>query len=303
MKTKILHSYGNREIREYEYDLGEMQPNEMLIESIYTGICRSDIDQYLGKIGIPFGHFGHESLGRVARVGDKIRDFVVGDLVASRCDPAYSQWFYATEINTVHVDSVTPKNIIEPVACSVNIGHQMYEHARGNRILFIGSGFVSNIAAQYMRLMNPMLEIYVIGTHNATQWNALGAKQVTMHQIKELGIKFKNIVELTGKASVYDDIMQIADTGAVICLAASFDADIQTNFFKELWNNYMFIFPSPRTTNFKMCMERAASLSNSIFDLDWVWTHEYHASDFERAFAESVERTGDEPFVRSYLRW
>lgn len=302
MKTKILHSYGNREIREYEYDLGEMQDNQMMIESIYTGICRSDIDQYLGKIGIPFGHFGHESVGRVVRVGDKIRDFHVGDIVASRCDPAYSQWFYATESDTVHVHEAKPSNIIEPVACAVNIGQQMYERVKSNRILFVGSGFVANLAAQYMKLLNSKFEIYVIGTHNAEQWAKLNAITLTFEQCESIGFKFQNIVELTGKQENYERVMKIAGVSSILCFAASFDKPVTTDFFTELWNNHTMLFPSPRVHNFKMAMERAAGLT-SVLDLDWVWTHKYDAEDYERAFAESVDRIGDEPFVRSYLRW
>ena len=298
MKTRILHSYGNREIEEYDFVLGEMSANQMLIESVYTGICRSDIDQYTGKIAIPFGHFGHESLGRVVKIGRNIKEFQVGDLVASRCDPAFSKWFYADEENTVHVDSISPNNIIEPIACSVNIALQVLKtKSKKQRILFVGTGFVSNITAQYIKQVAPNLDVYVIGSHNKEQWNRLGAKFVTFD---EIDFKFKTIVELSGKSENYEKVLSVADAEAVICLAASMDKPVTTNFWNSLWQNHTYIFPSPRTSDFKRSMRIAA---NTEFDLDWVWTHEYDAKDFKRAFAETETRTGEGPFIRSYLKW
>ena len=77
MKTKIFHSFGGETINDYDFDLGEMRPDQILIKTKYTGICRSDIDQYTGKIEIPYGCFGHESVGEVISVGADITEFGV----------------------------------------------------------------------------------------------------------------------------------------------------------------------------------------------------------------------------------
>jgi D-arabinose 1-dehydrogenase-like Zn-dependent alcohol dehydrogenase len=305
MKTKILHSYGNNEISEYDYDLGPMQPNQMLIKSIYTGICRSDIEQYLGHIAIPFGHFGHESLGEVIEVGEDVLDFYVGDIVASRNDPAFSQYFYADDKNTVRVPEAHPRYIIEPVACSVNIAESIVKNGNlSHDILFVGSGFIANIVAQYIRQQYPNLKIYVVGQHNRNEWESLHATFITFDEIKTRNKRFKTIVELSGKSENFDNVMSVAATSAFICLAASFDKPITTTFWRQLWNDYTIAFPSPRNDKFNTYMKTASlSIYLNYINVDWVWTHAYDAHDFKQAFAESVERNTNERFVRSYLKW
>lgn len=303
MKTKILHSYGNEEINEYTYDLGLLQSNQMLIKTTYTGICRSDIDQYLGHIEIPFGHFGHESIGQVIEVGDDVKNFKPGDYVASRNDPAFSEYFYADERNTVKVPENNPRYIIEPIACAVNIAERMLPFLEAESdILFVGSGFIANVVAQYIRRQHWHANIYVIGSHNKKQWQDIHATFIDWEQAKQL--QFENIIELSGKRSNLEQILSIAATGANICVGAALDEPLTTTFWNMLWNNYTFLFPSPRDKNFHKYMKISeVSIYLNYIDVDWAWTHEYQAHDFKRAFQESVHRSADQPFVRSYIKW
>lgn len=302
MKTQIFHSYGNTQIDQYDFDLGEMRPDQILIKTKYTGICRSDIDQYTGKIQIPYGCFGHESVGEVIAIGSEITAFKVGDYVASRDDLAYSPYFYATESNTTLVAELSPKYIVEPVACSVNIAHQiLLKHDRDVKsILIVGSGFVANLTAQYLKHEIPNLSIHVIGSHNAEQWNRIGAKFVTFDTCDTYDI----ILELSGKHEVFDAIADVANDNAHVYLAASFDQPIQTTFWKPLWKNLQFSFPSPRSKAFPVIMKRTAEfIQQGVLDVDWVWTHAYDSNEYKRAFSETLNRTSSRKFVRSYLIW
>ncbi len=304
MKVNLLHSFGDNTIEKYEHELPEMQDNEMLVKTIYTGICRSDIDQYTGKISVPFGHFGHESVGQIVKVGKSVQNFCEGDFIASRNDPAFSDYFYADEQNTVLIPEASPKYIIEPVACSVNIAQAAIANAENTDFLFVGSGYVSNIAAQYLKYANPNANIYVIGSHNVNEWNRINATFTSFEELIEAEKTFANIIELSGNANNYELLSSVADVSARICLAASFDKPISTNFWNPLWNNLTYHFPSPRTKNFIDCMQQSKQLieSNDLL-VDWAWTHEYAVTDFKQAFNESVKRNSEKRFVRSYLKW
>ena len=304
MKTKIFHSFGGETINDYDFDLGEMRPDQILIKTKYTGICRSDIDQYTGKIEIPYGCFGHESVGEVISVGADITEFKVGDFVASRDDLAYSPYFYATEPNTTRVPELSTKYIIEPVACSVNIANQILyfwnHHADMTRILIVGSGFVSNLAAQYLKHIMPKLSIHVIGNHNEEQWNRIGAKFVTFDTCDTYDV----ILELSGKQENYELVTNVANDNAHIYLAASFNQSVHTTFWKPLWKNLQYSFPSPRSKSFPIIMKRTPELiEQGVLDVDWVWTNAYDATDYKQAFAESLHRNGDSNFIRSFLVW
>ncbi|MEO7443998.1 MAG: alcohol dehydrogenase catalytic domain-containing protein, partial [Ferruginibacter sp.] len=65
----------------------EPGPNEVLIEILYCGVCHSDIHQARNEWGnsifpmVP----GHEIVGRVNSVGDKVSKFKSGDLAGIGC--------------------------------------------------------------------------------------------------------------------------------------------------------------------------------------------------------------------------
>ena len=59
----------------FKFERREPGPNDIVIETLYCGICHSDIHQVKDEWGgslfpmVP----GHEIVGRVARVGDKVK--------------------------------------------------------------------------------------------------------------------------------------------------------------------------------------------------------------------------------------
>ncbi len=71
----------------FEIDRREVGPHDVLIEIAFCGICHSDIHQARDEWGgavfpmVP----GHEIVGRVARVGEKVTRFAAGDLAGVGC--------------------------------------------------------------------------------------------------------------------------------------------------------------------------------------------------------------------------
>jgi uncharacterized zinc-type alcohol dehydrogenase-like protein len=65
----------------------EPGPHDVLIEILYCGVCHSDIHQVRDEwaTGIFPMVPGHEIVGRIAKVGDKVTRFKVGDLTGVGC--------------------------------------------------------------------------------------------------------------------------------------------------------------------------------------------------------------------------
>lgn len=65
----------------------EPGPHDVLIEILYCGVCHSDIHQVRNEwaAGIFPMVPGHEIVGRIAKVGDKVTRFKVGDLAGVGC--------------------------------------------------------------------------------------------------------------------------------------------------------------------------------------------------------------------------
>ncbi len=79
-----------------EVDVPSVGPNDVLIKVKATGICGTDISIYTGKYSsdklplIP----GHEFSGLVAAVGEKVKEFAVGDSVTADINMSCGTCFY-----------------------------------------------------------------------------------------------------------------------------------------------------------------------------------------------------------------
>lgn len=84
MKALMLKEY--RHLEYSDYPEPEIGPEEVLLAVRATGICGSDIHGYDGSSGrrIPPLIMGHETSGVIARVGENVTDWKVGDRVT--CD-------------------------------------------------------------------------------------------------------------------------------------------------------------------------------------------------------------------------
>lgn len=83
LPTKAYATHGPKEkLVPFTFDRREPRPNDVVIEIAYCGVCHSDLHQARDEWGgslypmVP----GHEIVGRVTRVGDKVTKFNVGDL-------------------------------------------------------------------------------------------------------------------------------------------------------------------------------------------------------------------------------
>ncbi|MDD2943203.1 MAG: NAD(P)-dependent alcohol dehydrogenase [bacterium] len=71
------------ELQPFEYDPGELQACEVEIDVLYSGICHSDLSMIDNEWGISRYPLvpGHEIVGRIAKLGEKVRHFSPGELV------------------------------------------------------------------------------------------------------------------------------------------------------------------------------------------------------------------------------
>jgi uncharacterized zinc-type alcohol dehydrogenase-like protein len=79
------HSFSD--LKPFEFERKEPQPNEVKIDILYCGVCHSDVHQVKNEWKntvypcLP----GHEIVGRVAEVGGSVSKYKVGDLVGVGC--------------------------------------------------------------------------------------------------------------------------------------------------------------------------------------------------------------------------
>jgi L-iditol 2-dehydrogenase len=169
---RVAMYYNNNDIRLQEMPRPEIDPSELLVKVVASGICGSDVMEWYRKKKAPLV-LGHEIAGDIVEVGDDVRDFKEGDRVfvshhvpcmscryclaghhtvcdtlrGTNYDPGgFAECIRVPEMNVdcgvfLLPDSMTYDEgvFIEPLGC-VARGQDLAGAERGQTILVIGSG-------------------------------------------------------------------------------------------------------------------------------------------------------------------
>jgi hypothetical protein len=297
MRTRILYTDGKGAFIETGWDKPDPTDDEIEVKALMTGVCRSDIDMMMGNFGpLPIQMSGHEGLGRVTRVGANILSVNVGDLVSTRGEPAYSDYYNVRNGEWVQVPEVHPRYIIEPVACGYNLIMQAHKellsrHVAGSRLLIMGSGFLAWVAYHALAIEGMNFDIDVVGNNNLLIWgDRLQNKPVGQYDV---------IIDLSDKTDVFNcDILR---PNALIILGAQ--KPVSTDFGNLLWKACTMVFPSPRNPNFHLVMARAAFwVSKGSINVDYFWTQAYNRdTEWQSAFNDGLHRPTN--YSRGYIVW
>lgn len=297
MRTRILMTNGSGSFVESGWEKPDPIADEIAVKSIMTGVCRSDIDMMNGEFGpLPLNMQGHEGLGRVIQVGSNITNVSVGDIVATRGEPAYADYYNVRNNEYVKVPEAHPKYILEPVACGINLINQaktQIENKQGanSRMLILGSGFLAWVAYHTMRLNGYFYQIDVVGSSNKDLWHDILKPSTDAN--------YDVVIDLSSKLDVFEkDILR---ENALIIFGAQ--KTVTTDFSKLLWKACTMIFPSPRNPEFIDCMHFAKHwIENGYLEVDSFWTKSYNRdTNWQQAFADGNNRPNG--YSRGYIIW
>jgi hypothetical protein len=297
LKSRILYTEGQGVFEEKIWDKPEPSSNEIEVKALMTGVCRSDIDMMQGTFGpLPLHMQGHEGLGVVTKVGADIFNVKIGDYVATRGEPAYSDYYNSRFGEFVVVPEAAPKYILEPVACGINVVMQAEKEIRtregsGKRLLILGSGFLAWVAYNTLILDRFKFDIDVVGSSNRDLWRDCLRSDVNG--------TYDVIIDLSGSTVVFDKV--IYNDNALIILGSQ--KTVNTDFSGLLWKACTMIFPSPRNPKFIKCMQAAERwITDRHLNVDNFWTKGYDRNnDWQLAFQDGKSRPKD--YSRGYIVW
>lgn len=298
MKTRLIYTDGNGAFHEMEWDKPDIGDNEIEVRAVMTGVCRSDIDMMNGEFGpLPINMHGHEGLGQVTKVGKNINDVVVGDFVATRGEPAYADCYNVREREYVWIPEASPKYIIEPVACGVNVVWQSLREiaersGTGKRLLILGSGFLAWVAYNTLLINHLDFEITVIGRSNKDMW---GDKLST-----EITGQYDVIIDLTDRTDYLENTDCIANSALIVI---GTDKQLNQTLGALIWKATTISFPSPRTDKFYETMRLSRDwIKNGSLQVDKFWTNSYNRdTEWQSAFGEANNRPAG--YSRGYIEW
>ena len=182
---KALLCYGPDDFRIEDIKRPSIADDEMLIETIYTSLCGSDIIKIFGTGAKEPAVYGHEVVGKVVEAGKKVDRFKPGDIVvAAHHIPCYSchycrhgnysmcRHFKGTNIDPgsfcqfirlsgEHIDKTTfklPRGqdlrealFIEPLACCIRAVERA-AFRKGDIFAVVGAGTIGLLFIQLVAL-------------------------------------------------------------------------------------------------------------------------------------------------------
>ena len=296
--TRCLQTTGQGFFEEVEYIKPEPGDYEIEVKALMTGVCRSDIDMMQGNFGpLPLHMQGHEGLGVVTKVGKNIGMTQVGDIVATRGEPAYADYYNVRANEYVTVPEADPKYILEPVACGINLIDQAKEEIDkrqgvNSKMLILGSGFLAWVAYHTMRLNGFIYQVDVLGSNNLDLWGdklLLGTSD-----------NYDVVIDLSEKYALGTDIN--LNNNALIIDGVG-KAVSKQEAQAQLWKAVTTIKPSPRNAQFIDCMYFAKHwIENGYLEVDSFWTRCYNRNtEWQQAFADGADRPNG--YSRGYIKW
>jgi threonine dehydrogenase-like Zn-dependent dehydrogenase len=300
MRVNCLITRGQGYFEETQYECPDKIDNGIIVKNIMTGVCRSDIDMMRGLFGpLPLGMMGHEGLARVVYVSPNLHDKVqVGDIVATRGEPAYADLYSVREQEFVCVPEAHPRYIIEPVACAFNLIDQEYKFimdklTMNSRVLILGSGFLAYVVYQYLKRLRD-IEIDVVGSNNREIWQNIVL-------LKEPRTHYDLIIDLVGNPGAFDKL-NLFNTQAIICEGTARSQTLKQS-ESLLWQGITTIRPSPRARTFHQSMIKSVELIKSGYlNIDAFWTKGYdRRTEWQQAFVDAEHRPKN--YSRGYIVW
>lgn len=182
-KMKVAYYYNNHKVVIEEEPIPEPAPGELLIKTKACGVCVADTMEWYLKDRAPLT-LGHEPTGIVAKVGEGVKDFSIGDRVAvhhhvpclicehcrkgnfTMCNTfknthihpgGFSEYFIASSLHAERDVHKLPANLsfevgtlMEPLACVI---HAIRKAGikQGERVALIGTGAMGLLFIQALR--------------------------------------------------------------------------------------------------------------------------------------------------------
>ena len=221
----------------------------------------------------------------------------VGEIVATRGEPAYADYYNVRANEYVTVPEANPKYILEPVACGINLIDQAKEEIDkrqgvNSKMLILGSGFLAWVAYHTMRLNGFIYQVDVLGSNNLDLWGdklLLGTSD-----------SYDVVIDLSGKYALGTDIN--LNNNALIIDGVG-KAVSKQEAQAQLWKAVTTIKPSPRNAQFIDCMYFAKHwIENGYLEVDSFWTRCYNRNtEWQQAFADGADRPNG--YSRGYIKW
>jgi len=297
----IILSKGVAEIGEINVD--SPSGDEVLIETRACGICMGDVYAFQGKL--PGGRaMGHEGVGIVAEVGEKVENVNCGEKVTTLGGPAFAQLYKTSCRNVAKVpDDVEDLAcwISEPLACVVN-GIRGSEIQIGDSVGVIGCGYMGVLLIQAMPkgIMSNLIAVDIRNEplNLARRFGAgfaFNSKEVNVvtEVFDVLNGRADVVIEASGApGTLYLATEMVRDGGKLVIFGRHvIDERVPTEKWHTKGLRVLNIAPAFSANFNEDFHDSVKLLRKGIFDQRPLITHRFSYRDAETAFKVASEKT------------
>ncbi|WP_019530916.1 zinc-dependent alcohol dehydrogenase [Dasania marina] len=323
MKTLAAKLVAAHRFEVTEVELPALNSDQVLIDVSSCGICSSEVPIFdgstVGTPGVSFRYkeypadLGHEVVGTIIDKGKHVQNFALGDVVTgltySGC--GFAQHFIENQDMLVKVpDNYLTRSqfaVGEPLMATINIINQC-QPQYGDSVLVVGDGFMSQLLIAALAKL-PLAQLIVVGHHEnrlamAKRFGATAvinnktsdAWQQVMTLTQDLGADIA--IDYAGTSSALGLAASLckAKVRAKLVLAAAYDNNMPITIGNYLQNRAPVLIPAypNQSQNKQLDLERAMwALSQDIFPMEELITHQYSLSAVGQGYQESIARSGD----------
>lgn len=305
----------------------EVGAGEVLIKINKTSICGTDVhiwkwDKWAQKT-IPVGMtVGHEFSGKIAEIGEGVKDFEIGELVSGEghivcghcrnclagrrhlCPNtkgvgvnrtgAFAQYLCIPAVNAYKVDTSIPEDIISTFDPLGNAVHTALSwDLIAEDVLITGAGPIGCMAAAIAKFAGARHVVVTdINPYRLELAKKMGATRVvnvaneSLTDVKkELQINegFDVALEMSGHPSGLNDILEHTSNGAKISLLGIFPENVAIDWDKVIFKGL--ILKGIYGREMFETWYKMSSMIRAGLDISPVITHKYHYTEFEKGFA------------------
>lgn len=320
MKTHAAKLISAKTFSISDHELAKPAADDVVMEVLSCGICSSEIPIYDGRLigspGVSFRYaaypsdLGHEVVGRVVEVGDKVSDLASGDIVTgltySGC--GFAEHFIETQVSLVKVPASWHDRaelaVGEPLMATMNIIKQI-DLKPGDRALIVGDGFMSLLLVAALKEQG-VEQIILAGHHDDKL--ALGAELGASHTVNgktdnvwEYVMDLTNgegveiSVEYAGNAAALQLAASLtkAKSRAKLVLAGAYDNDMPFTIGNYLQNRAPILVPAYPNHSFDKArdlIDAMDALDRGVFPMEKLITHRYALDRVGQGYDDLIGR-------------
>ena len=292
-------------------------PGEVLVELEGCGVCGSDLPVWQGRPWFDYprepGAPGHEGWGRIAALGDGVREVSIGDRVAAICYRSDAEFDVAAADAVVALPDALDGQPFpgEPLGCAMNVARRC-DFAEGQTVAVVGVGFLGALLVQIAARAGARVIALSRRPFALDVARSMGAEHVigagddaVLEIVQELtgGALCDRVIEVTGKQGPLDLAAQLTRVRGRLVIAG-FHQDGPRQVDMQLWNwrglDVVNAHERDPAIYAQGVREAARAVAAGELDPSALYTHEFALSDIATAFDAASERP--DGFLKALVR-